>query len=191
MEEALKTSQRAYTVRECLGWKHCEAPWSEYYNSNPFPHGWERHLKQARGPAQWDFILVRSPMKWILQLHPLPPWMGEVLKRSQRACTVRECLGWKHREAPWSDYYNSNPSPHGWERHLKQARGPAQWDFILVRSPMKHHTVNIATPPTTLPPLPGWNASPSRHCLPVCCHLTQNSRPVCVCCGGGGGGWGT
>ena len=60
---------------------------------------------------------------------------------------------------------------------------------------MKHHAVNIATPPTTLPPLPGGNASPSRHCPPVCCHLTQNSRPVCVCvcvcvCVGGGGGGG-
>ena len=59
---------------------------------------------------------------------------------------------------------------------------------MLVGSPMKHHGVNIATPPTTLPPLPGWNASPSRHFPPVCCHLTQNSRPVCVCVGGGGGG---
>ena len=27
---------------------------------------------------------------------PLLPWMGEVLKTSQRACTVRAYLGWKH-----------------------------------------------------------------------------------------------
>ena len=56
----------------------------------------------------------------------LPPWKGEVLKTSQRASTVRAYLGWKNHEAPWSEYYNSNPSPHGWDRYLKQARGPAQ-----------------------------------------------------------------
>ena len=51
----------------------------------------------------------------------------------------------------------------------------------------KHHGVNITTSPTTLPPLPGWNASPSQHCPPVCFYLTQK-KELCVCWGGGGGG---
>ena len=72
----------------------------------------------------------RSTMGWILQLPPLPPWMGEVLKTSERACTVRAYLGWKH------------------------------------------HGVNITTPPTTLPPLPAWNASPPQHCPKVGCHFS-------------------
>ena len=96
MAEVLKTSEKASTMRAYLGWKHHEAPWSEYYNSTPSPHGWMRYLKQARGPAQWELILVGSTMGWILQLHPLPPWMGEVLKTSERACTVKAYLGWKH-----------------------------------------------------------------------------------------------
>ena len=196
----LKISQRvriatAYSILINKG-KH-EAPRSEYYNSSPSPngwkrhlkqargptqwenvlvgstvkhhgvnittptpppHGWERYLKQARGPAQWEFILVRSTMKHHgvnITTPPLPPWMGEVLKTSERACTVRAYLGWKHHEAPWSEYYNSTPSPHGWERYLKEARRPAQWDLILVGSPMKHLGVNIATPPTTCPSLDG------------------------------------
>ena len=108
-----------------------------------------------------------STMGWILQLHPLPPWMGEVLKTGKRACTVRAYLGWKHHEAPWSEYYNSTSSPHGWERYLKQARRPAKWELILVGRTMKHHGVNITTPPTTLPPLPAQNASPSQAALPT------------------------
>ena len=52
-----------------------------------------------------------STMEWILQLHPLPPWMEEVLKTSQRAYTVRAYLGWKHHEEPWSEYYNSTHHP--------------------------------------------------------------------------------
>ena len=130
MEEVLKTSERACTVRAYLGWKHHEA------------------------------------LEWILQLHPLPPWIGEVLKTSQRVCTVRAYLGWKHHEAPWTEYYNSTPSPHGWERYLKEGlhsdslswlkapwstmewilqlhplrpwmgevlkRGPAQWQLIII-----------------------------------------------------------
>ena len=40
----------------------------------------------------------------------------------------------------------------------------------------KHHGVNITNPPTTLPPLPAWNAA----------ILTQNYRPVHVCVFGGG-----
>ena len=71
-EEVLKTSQRACTVRAYLGWKHHEVPWSEYYNSTPSPHGWERYLKQGRGSAQWELILVGSTIEWILQLHPPP-----------------------------------------------------------------------------------------------------------------------
>ena len=78
-------------------------------------------------------------MGWILQLHPLCPWMGEVLKTSERACTVRAYLGWKHHEVPWGEYYNSTPSPHGWERYLRQVRGPAQWELTLVGSTMKYH----------------------------------------------------
>jgi len=44
---------------------------------------------------------------------PPPPWMGEVhvLKTSERACTVRAYLGWKHHEVPWSEYYNSTYHP--------------------------------------------------------------------------------
>ena len=71
--------------------------------------------------------------------------MEEVLKTSQRACTVRAYLGWKH------------------------------------------HGVNITTSPTTLPPLPGWNASPSQHCPPACFYLTQK-KDLCVCWGGRGEG---
>ena len=77
----MKTSERAYTVRVYLGWKH---------------HG----------------VNITTP--------PPPPM------DSQRACTVTAYLGWKHHEAPWGEYYNSTPSPHGWERYLKQVRGPAQ-----------------------------------------------------------------
>ena len=58
-------------------------------------------------------------MEWILQLHPLPPWMGEVLRTSERACTVRAYLGRKHHEAPWGEYYNSSPSPPWIEEVLK------------------------------------------------------------------------
>ena len=133
-------------------------------------------------------------MEWILQLHPLPPWMEEPLKTSERACTVRAYLGWKHHEAPWSEYYKSTPSPHGWEMYLKQVRGLAQWELILVGSAMKHHGVNMTTPPTTLPSLPAWNASPSQHCPPVCCHFNTKLKTcacvcvcVCVCHEGGGG----
>ena len=120
-------------------------------HSTPSPHGWERYLEQARGPAHWELILFGSTMEWILQLHPFPPWMGEVLKTSQRACTVRAYLVWKH------------------------------------------DGVNITTPPTTLPPLPAWNASPSQHwlCPPVCCHFNTKLKTcacVCVCWGGGWGG---
>ena len=64
---------------------------------------------------------------------------------------------------------------------------------------MKHYGVNITTPPTTLPPRPGWNASPSgfahqyvaiKHkiqdlCVCVCMY---GCVCVCVCVGGGGGG---
>ena len=69
--------------------------------------GQERYLKEAKGPAQQELILIgemRSIKKGILQLHPLPlrrldgsppPWMGEVLKTSQRVCTVREYLDWR------------------------------------------------------------------------------------------------
>ena len=133
---------------ESLSW--LEAPWSTMewiLQLHALPHGWERYLKQARGPTQWELILVRSTMGWILQLHPLPPWMREVLKTSQRAWTVRAYLGWKHHEAPWGEYYNSTPSPNGWKRYLKQARGPGQWELISVGSIMKHHGVNITTPP--------------------------------------------
>ena len=99
-------------------------------------------------------------MEWILQLHPFRPWMGEVLKTSQRACTVRACLGWKHHEAPWGECYNSTPSPHGWERYLKQARGPTQWELILVESTMKHHGVNI-----TIQPPPPWMEEALKTCF--------------------------
>ena len=51
----------------------------------------------------------------MIQLHTLPPWMGEVLNT--------------------------------------QARGSAQWELILVGSTMKHHGVNITTPPP--PPMDG------------------------------------
>ena len=88
-----------------------------------------------------------------MQFHPLPLWMGEVIKTSERAYTVRAYLGWKHHEAPWSEHYNSTPSPHGWERHLKQAKGPAHREVVLVGSTMKHHRVNITTPPP--PPMDG------------------------------------
>ena len=139
-----------------VGWKHHEAPWGEYYNSIPSSHGWERYWKQAWGPAQWELILVGRTTKHHgvnITTPPLPPWMGEVLKTSERACTVRAYLGWKH------------------------------------------HGVNITTPPTTLPPLPAWNASPSQHCPPVCCHFSTKLKTcacvcVCVCWGGGGGGVG-
>ena len=50
---------------------------------------------------------------------PPPPMDGEVLKTSERACTVRVYLGWKHHEAPGGELYNSNPSPHGWETVLE------------------------------------------------------------------------
>ena len=82
-----------------VGWKHHEAPWGEYYNSIPSSHGWERYWKQAWGPAQWELILVGRTTKHHgvnITTPPLPPWMGEVLKTSERACTVRAYLGWKH-----------------------------------------------------------------------------------------------
>ena len=41
----------------------------------------------------------------------LPLWMGEVLKTSQRACTVRAYLGEKPHEAPRSEYCNSTHNP--------------------------------------------------------------------------------
>ena len=50
---------------------------------------------------------------------PSPPMDGEVLKTSERAGTVRAYLGWKSHEAPWSENYNSTPSPHGWETVLE------------------------------------------------------------------------
>ena len=85
--------------------KH-KAPWSEYYNSTPPPlpsmdwivvysPGQERYLKQAKGAAQQELILIGerwSIKKGILQLHPLPlpefygstlRWMGEVLKKAK------------------------------------------------------------------------------------------------------------
>ena len=114
MGEVLKTSERACTVRAYLGWKHHEATWGEYYNSTPSPRGWDRYLKQAREPAQWELILVGRTMKQHgvnITTPPLPPWMGEVLKTSKRACTVRAYLGWKHHEAPRGEYYNSTPPP--------------------------------------------------------------------------------
>ena len=157
MREVLKTSQRACTVRPYLGWKPHETPLSEYCNSTPSPHGWKRYLKQVRGPAHWELVLVRSTMEWILQLHPLPPQMREVFKTSQRACTVWAYLGWKHHEAPWGEYYNSTPSPHGWERYLKQARGPAQWELILVRSTMKHHEAPWGEYYNSTPSSHGWD----------------------------------
>ena len=53
---------------------------------------------------------------------------------------------------------------------------------------MKHHGVNITTPPTTLPPLPGWNASPSviAHQYVAIKHKIQDLC-VCVCWRRGGG----
>ena len=112
--------------------------------------------------------------------------MGEGLKTSKRACTVRAYLGWKDHEAPWSEYYNSTPSPYGWERYWKQARGPTQWELILFGSTTKHHGVNITTSPTTLPPLPAQNASPSQHCPPVCCHFNTKLKTCARVCWGGG-----
>ena len=109
-------------MRAYLGWKHHEAPWGEYHNSTPSPHGWERHLTQARGPTHRVVVLVGSPMKHHvvnITTPPPPPMDGEVLKTSERACTVRAYLGWKHHEAPWGEFYNSNPSPHGWETVLE------------------------------------------------------------------------
>ena len=133
-----------------VGWKHHEAPWGEYYNSIPSSHGWERYWKQAWGPAQWELILVGRTTKHHgvnITTPPLPPWMGEVLKTSERACTVRAYLGWKHHGV------NITTPPHhpmdgrGIIMSLKQARGHAQWELILVGSTMKHHGVNITTPP--------------------------------------------
>ena len=37
--------------------------------------------------------------------------MGEVLKTSEKAYTVRAYLGWKHHEAPRGEYMNSPPPP--------------------------------------------------------------------------------
>ena len=47
---------------------------------------------------------------------------------------------------------------------------------------MKHYGVNITTPPTTLPPRPGWNASPSgfAHQYVAIKHKIQDLC-VCVC----------
>ena len=78
--------------------------------------------------------------------------MGEVLKTSERACTVRAHLGWKGHEAPRSKYYNSTPSPHVWKKSFKKVRGPAQREFILLGSTMKHHKENILRKH----PLPPW-----------------------------------
>ena len=65
---------------------------------------------------------------------------------------------------------------------------------------MKHYGVNITTPPTTLPPRPGWNASPSgfahqyvaiKHKIQDLCVCVCMYGCVCVCVcvleGGGGG----
>ena len=100
----LKISQRVCTARAygilINKGKH-EAPRSEYYNSSPSPQGWKRHLKQARGPTQWENVLVGSTVKHhgvnITTPTP-PPWMGEALKTSERACTVRLYLGEKPHE---------------------------------------------------------------------------------------------
>ena len=125
-------------------------------------------------------------MGWILQLHPLPPWMRKVLKTSERACTMRAYFGWKHHEAPRSKFYNSTPSPHGWERYLKQVRGLAQWELILVGSTMEW--ILQLHPPPYLPSLHGLLVHHSIAHLYVAI-LTQNWRPVpvCVCWWGGKG----
>ena len=61
---------------------------------------------------------------------------------------------------------------------------------------MEHYEVNITTPPTTLPPLPGWNASPSgiahqyvaiKHKIQELCVCVCVGVCVCVLEGGGGG----
>ena len=67
---------------------------------------------------KYQGVNIRTP--------PPPPWIGKVIKTAKRAYTVGTYLGWKNHEAPWSEYDNSTPSPHGWERYLKQVRGPAQ-----------------------------------------------------------------
>ena len=67
-----------------------------------------------------------APRGEYLNSNPSPQWMGEVLKTSEKASTMRAYLGWKHHEAPKGEYLNSNPSPHGWDRYLRQVRGPTQ-----------------------------------------------------------------
>ena len=67
----MKTSERAYTVRVYLGWKH---------------HG----------------VNITTP--------PPPPMDGRG-NENKREGLHSESLSWL--EAPWSEYYNSTPSPHG------------------------------------------------------------------------------
>ena len=93
--EVVKTSQRAYTGHKPKGlhsksssWlEKCEETRKEYTNSTPsLSQGW---------------MIVHSHA-----------WMGEILKTSQRACTVRAYLDWtsmKHQEV-W-ELHTSPPPP--------------------------------------------------------------------------------
>ena len=67
-------------------------------------------------------VAISSPVGWkhhevpwgeYYNSTPSPPRMRDVLKTSEKACTVRAYLGWKNHEAPWGEYYNSTPSHHG------------------------------------------------------------------------------
>ena len=129
-------------------------------------------------------------MGWILQLHPLPPWIEEVLENKQEDLHS-ESFSWL--EEPWSTMewiLQLHPLPPWMGEVLKTSQRACTVRAYLG---WKHHGVNITTPPTTLPPLPAWNASPSQHCPPVCCHFSTKLKTcecVCVLGGGGGGGGG-
>ena len=85
----------------------------------------ERYLKQAKGPAKQELILIGemwSIKKGILQLHPLPlprldgsppPWMGEVLKTNQRDCTVKDYLDWRRMKHQGVSELAPSPLPYG------------------------------------------------------------------------------
>ena len=105
--------------------------------------------------------------------------MGEVLRTSERACTVRDYLGWKHHEAPCFDwvthwkllisFLERDQQTHQFftqhssriQRYLKQSNGPPQQKLIFI--PGAWSPREFPPPP---PPPPGWDAicSPSQLC---------------------------
>ena len=108
--------------------------------------------------------------------------MGEVLKTSERACTVLILVGSTMNTMGW--ILQLHTLPNGWERYLKQARGPAQCLSWLEAPWSTMEWIVQLHPPPYCPSL-----HESEHCLPVCYHFnTKLKTCACVCVDGGGGG---